>query len=357
MRKVRWGVFGTGAVAAEFVSGLAAAARDAPELHAVASRSADRAAAFARAFGAAQSYSSYDALARDPEVDVVYVATESTNHAEHAILALQHGKAVLCEKPFTVNAGEARRVIEVARRAKLFCMEGMWMRFLPIVRELKRLVGGGAIGELRLVTASLGFPYDRAHRNFDAAQGGGALLDLGVYGLSFAMHFLGRPTSVEAQAVLGATGVDEQVVVLLGFEGQRQAVVTTSLRERMTNDATLHGEGGMIRVHEPLYCPESATVVQTPWHSGARGEWRRRGRLAAFKDNAVLRAAYGRLSRARTERTIVRRRLGSGYAHEAIEVMRCLREGAQESPVMPLDESLAVVEAMDAVRARWKTGS
>ena len=356
MKRVRWGIFGTGAVAASFAEDLRVAGRSDPlELAAVASRSREKAEAFARTFGARRAYGGYEQLAADPGVDVVYVATPSSSHAAHAILALERGKAVLCEKPFTVDAGQARQVIDAARQAGVFCMEGMWMRFTPLVRELVRVVRGGSIGEPRMVNANLGFPFERdpAHRLFDPAMGGGALLDLGVYALSFAFQFLGRPTGIETQAVLGPTGVDEQVAVLLTFAGERQAIITASLRTRTSNDAVILGEAGMIRVHEPLYCPEAATIVRTHEHSGVSGGGSRSAMRSAIKRNALLREAYARITRARSERTIVQRRLGNGYAHEAIEVMRCLREGATQSPVMPLDESLAIVQTMDAIRARW----
>ncbi len=355
MKPIRWGILGTGAVAASFGEGLSALEpATGAELWAVASRSGGKAEAFARAFAVPRAYSSYEELVRDREIDVVYVATPSSEHAEHAVLALEHGKAVLCEKPFTTTAADARRVVLAARRCGLFCMEAMWMRFVPLVRELKRAVLQGAIGELRMVTANLGFPYepDPTHRLFDPALGGGAILDLGVYGVSLAFHFLGRPVGLEAQAVLGPTGVDEQVAAILRFPEGRQAIVTASLRTRTGNDATILGEAGIIRVHEPLYCPESATFVRTTKHSGVSGGMR--ARLHALKNNTLLREAYTRFVRARSERTIVRRRLGNGYAHEAIEVMRCLREGAKESPIMPLDESLAIIETVDAIRAHWK---
>jgi predicted dehydrogenase len=356
MKPIRWGIFGTGAVAASFAEDLRAVGRLEPvELAAVASRSRARADVFARTFGATRAYGSYEELAQAPDVDVVYVATPSSAHAEHAILAIERGKPVLCEKPFTVDGVQARRVIEAARRSAVFCMEGMWMRFAPLVRELRRVVSEGAVGQPRMLTANLGFPYERdpRHRLFDPAMGGGALLDLGVYALSFAFHFLGRPTGIEAQAVIGPTGVDEQVAVLLTFAGERQAVLTASLRTRMSNDAAILGDAGMIRVHEPLYCPESATIVRTKKHAGVSGGGPGRGLRGALKSNTLLREAYARITRARSERSIVRRRLGNGYAHEAIEVMRCLREGAKESPVMPLDESLAIIETIDAIRVRW----
>src|SRR5258706_11466720 len=205
---IKWGILGTGAIAAQFAEALAGVAE--ARLHAIASRSREGAEAFARDYGVPRAYASYEELVRDPDVEVVYIATPNSAHAANAILALENGKAVLCEKPFTVDAAEAKKVIEVARQKKLFCMEGMWMRFVPAVRELVSLIRSGAIGDARMLTAGLGFPfiYDPAHRVFDPRLGGGAMLDLGVYPLSLAFHLFGRPTSFVTQAVLGETRVD-----------------------------------------------------------------------------------------------------------------------------------------------------
>jgi predicted dehydrogenase len=354
--KIRWGILGTGSIAGKFAEALGGVPQG--ELRAVGSRSREGADAFARAFGVPRAYASYEELVRDPEVDVVYVATPNTAHKDHAVLALEHGKAVLCEKPFTIDAAEARVVIETARRTGRFCMEGMWTRFTPLVRELVSTVRSGAIGDVRMVTASLGFPFafDAKHRVFDPALGGGAMLDLGVYALSFVFHLLGLPTGMETQAVLGATGVDEQATALFTFPGGRQASIATSLRSRLGNDAAIFGTEGMIRVHEPLYCPESATIVRAPSTPPVGAQPPRRTRFAAARENPVLRDLYGRLTRARSETAITRRRLGNGYAHEAIEVMRCLEAGERESPLMPLDESLAIMETIDALASRWRAG-
>ena len=226
MKTVRWGILGTGTVAGHFASALALV-RDA-ELHAVASRSGDRARSFAKDFGVKRAYGAYEELVDDDRVDVVYVATPNTTHKQLVILALEHGKAVLCEKPFAMNAEEACSISDVARRSGRFCMEGMWMRFVPLMRELVTLVRRKTIGPLRLVTASVGYPcaFDATSRLFDPRLGGGVMLDLGIYALSFAFQFLGRPSGVVARAVVGASGVDEQASVLLGYPNEAQAVLS-----------------------------------------------------------------------------------------------------------------------------------
>ncbi|PTL85178.1 Gfo/Idh/MocA family protein [Vitiosangium sp. GDMCC 1.1324] len=351
---IRWGILGTGQIAGLFAKGL----REIPEarLVAVGSRSSQNAERFARQYGVARAYATYEELVRDAEVDVVYVATPHTAHREHCVLALDHGKPVLCEKPFTVNAAEATAVVAAARARGLFCMEAMWMHFVPVMRELETLVSAGTIGDVRMLTAHLGIPFEFApqHRLFDPALGGGALLDLGVYPLSLALRLMGKPIRISSQAVLGRTGVDEQCTVLLEFPEGRQAAITTSLRNRTPDDATLMGTEGMIHLHAPIYRPETLSLVRTPRIALASET----SRIREFADRLGLdRLTHNRWVReavdfVRTER-VTRRVIGNGYAHEALEVMRCLREGLWESPLMPLAESVELMRTVDAIRLEW----
>ncbi len=264
MRTIRWGLFGTGMVAGHFASALSMVPN--AELYAIASRSGNRADAFAREFGVKRAYGGYQELVDDDEVDVVYVATPNTTHRDLVVLALEHGKAVLCEKPFAMNAAEARAIADVARRTGRFCMEAMWMRFVPLMRELITIVRRGTVGPVRLVTANLGYPcaFDAKSRLFDPGLGGGVMLDLGVYALSFVFQVLGRPTDIVSRAVLGASGVDEQVSVVLGFADGAQASIAASFRCRLSNTATVHGPGGLIR------SPNPSTVPSRPRSNGLR---------------------------------------------------------------------------------------
>ncbi|QRO01338.1 Gfo/Idh/MocA family oxidoreductase [Archangium violaceum] len=354
---IRWGILGTGWIAGLFARGL----RELPDarLVAVGSRSRQSADAFAREHGATRAHASYEELVRDAEVDVVYVATTNNAHRDNCLLALEHGKPVLCEKPFTLDAAEASAVVEAARARGLFCMEGMWMHCVPVMRELESLVRAGAIGDVRMLTAQLGFPveFDARHRLFDLALGGGALLDLGVYPLALALRLMGSPTRISSQAVLGKTGVDEQCTILLEFPEGRQAAITTSIRNRTPNDATLMGTDGMIHLHEPIYRPETLSLVRAARQGGARTASRVRGYaerlgLERLAQHPRVRDVRELLQLARTQR-VTRRVLGNGYAHEALEVMRCLREGLKESPLMPLDESLELMRTVDAIRREW----
>jgi predicted dehydrogenase len=223
-------------------------------LRAVASRSEANARSFAAAHGA-----------EDPSVDAVYIATPNTVHREHALLCIDGGKPVLCEKPFTINAAEARDVVERARKKRVFCMEGMWMRFVPAARELERRVRAGDLGAVQMVNASLGyrFAFDATHRLYDPKLGGGVLLDLGVYAVSFALWILGRPVSISSEASFGTTGVDEQVSATMRFSGGQHATIAASFRARLQNEGVVMGSDGIIAAG-PLYCPESLAVSRTP---------------------------------------------------------------------------------------------
>jgi predicted dehydrogenase len=355
---VRWGIAGTGAIASLFAEGLA----DAPgaQLVAVASRSPGRADAFAARAGAKRAHGSYESLANDPEVDIVYVATPNSDHCARAAMMLESGKAVLCEKPFALDADEARKVIALAERKRVFCMEAMWMRFMPAVQELASRVREGALGDARAATIELGHPteFDPAHRVFDPALGGGALLDLGVYAVSLSHLLFGRPTSVKSQVTFAPTGVDDHVTALLGHADGRQSTIGASLRTRLSNGASVAGTSGWARLHEPLYRPDAITI--TAAHAARPGRaGNSSGVVAMARRSPMLRTAVAELRslvppalRVRG-RTIRRRYRGNGYCHEAIEAMRCVLAGQTESPVMPLSETLQVMETLDAIRHGW----
>ena len=317
-RAVRWGIVGTGGIAAAFAADLRVAP-EAGELVAVASRTPLRADAFAARVGAPRAYGSHEQLAADHDLDVVYVAVPHTAHHAAAKLALEAGKAVLVEKPFTVNRREAEDLVTTARSRGLFLMEAMWTRFLPHAVEIRRLIAEGRLGELRLVVAQFGvrFDYDPTSRMFDPALGGGALLDLGVYPVSFAAMVLGAPSEVTATADLGPTGVDAQTAVTLRYPGGRQAVAVSSMEAWLPNGATIAGRDARIDVDGMFYRPAPFTLTD------------RHGDQERF-DGAVA---------------------GGGMQFEALEVARCLRAGLTETPVLPLDETLSIMETLDRARA------
>jgi predicted dehydrogenase len=318
-RTIRWGILGTGKIAKAFATAL----KDTPAavLTAVASRSVDSATAFAGEFGShelTKSHGSYQALADDPDVDAIYIATPHPMHRENALMCLNGGKHVLVEKAFTVNRREAEDIVALARSKKLFAMEAMWTRFHPAVLEAKRIAASGEIGTVATVQGDLGFYADFGpeHRLYNPALGGGALLDLGIYPLSIAAYFLGPVKSVRAVGQIGPTGVDVQATFVLQHESGALAACTASLLARTPVEFTVCGSKGFVRLHNRFHNTEELTVEL---NDGSR----------------------------RTQRFP---RIGNGYAHEIIEVNRCLREGLTESPVMPLDETLALMGVLDEVR-------
>jgi predicted dehydrogenase len=318
MGNTRWGIIGTGKIAKEF----AAALHDTPGavLAGVSSRSSASAEAFAQEHGVAQAYGSYQALVDSPDIDLVYIATPHTEHAANALMALDAGKGVLCEKPFTMNHAEAGQVVEKARAKNLFLMEAMWSRFMPALAEVQRIIASGEIGRVNQVTADFGFTaaFDPAHRLFNRELGGGALLDLGIYPLSIAAALLGPVTSVTAQAEIGATGVDLTTGFILRHEGGGVSACACSLTAHTPVELTVSGPGGFIRMNSRFHHPESITVTRA--------------------DGVA--------------RTIATPFLGNGYVHEVIEAQRCWQAGMMESPGMTHADTLALMKVLDTIRAQ-----
>jgi dihydrodiol dehydrogenase / D-xylose 1-dehydrogenase (NADP) len=242
--EVRWGILGTGTIARQFATGL----EDLPEAEclAVGFRSKASADRFADALDIPRRYASYEDLAGDPDVDVVYVATPNVFHEENVALCLKSGKAVLCEKPLTVNAREAERLVGLAREMGLFLMEGMWTRFYPLMGRVRTLISGGAIGEARMLAADFGYrvEVDPAHRRFAPALGGGALLDVGVYCASLSSMVFGPPSEVTGLAHLGETGVDEQSAAILKHRRGQLALFSAAIRTATPQEAMVAGTGG-----------------------------------------------------------------------------------------------------------------
>jgi len=316
---IRWGILGTGSIAGQFAEGLA----ELPDaqLVAVGSRSVESANTFGTRFDVSHRHGSYEALVNDPDVDVIYVATPHSCHTENTLLALAAGKPVLCEKPFAINAREAERVIEVARKKKIFVMEAMWTRCFPLMHKLRDLLGEGAIGEPRMVTADFGFraEFQEEERLFNPAFGGGALLDVGIYPVSLASMIFGSPTQIAGLAHLGKTGVDEEAAVVLSHSRGQLAVLATAIRTDTMHDACIMGTTGRIRIASPWWRPTALTLSR--------------------KNFADERMEFP-LS-------------GNGYQFEAAEVGRCLRESRLESDVMPPAETISIMKTLDSIRAQW----
>ncbi len=349
--QIRWGILGTGYAAARFVEGL----RFVPDAEAlaVASLGEQRAREFAQQFGLPRAYGSCEDLVRDNDVDVVYIATPNSLHHAHTMLCLSGDKPVLCEKPFALNAAEGQKMADAARRRGLFCMEAMWTRFLPLMCEVRQMVRGGSIGDIRMLSVALGHPMQVQPSSglFCPELGGGALLDLGVYGISLAQNLLGDPSAVAACATIGATGVDEQSCVTLTYPGGAMAIITASLRSLGANHAVIMGATGRLRIHEPVISPlkcslrrfQDATLQASP----------RSGLMNTLESSAFVRRLAHPLKSMLSERSIVRSFQGNGKNYEAEEVVRCLREGRTESKVMPLRDTVGVLRIMDDARQQF----
>ena len=313
---IRWGILGTGKIARAFATAL----KETPHarLSGVASRGIERANAFCAEFGG-EAFGSYQALAQARDIDIIYIATPHPLHAANAIMVLEGGKAVLCEKPFTMNRREAEQVVALARARKLFLMEAMWTRFTPALQAVRQVIADGEIGVVRQLHVDFGFAAstDPLHRVNNPELGGGALLDLGIYPLSIASALLGPITSVVAQADMGPTGVDLQTAFMLRHASGAMAVCSCSLVARTPAELTVSGELGHVRMNTMFH---RATSITISTDKGAR--------------------------------TIPTPYLGNGYVHEAIEAGNCLRAGLIESAAMPHAETLALMGVMDTVRGQ-----
>ncbi|MFT4225688.1 Gfo/Idh/MocA family protein [Micropruina sp.] len=308
---IRWGIAGPGRMAAAIVPDFHQA--DNAELVAVGSRSAERAEVFATEHGVPRWHSSYEALVEDPAVQAIYIATPHPQHTDIALAAIAAGKAVLVEKAFTATVADTERIAAAARQAGVFAMEAMWTRFNPAVRHVRALIERGELGEIRGCQGDLTAfrEFDAEDRLFDPAKGGGAVLDLGVYVLSFAQHFLGTPDVVRAVGGRYSTGVEGEFSVLLGYADGRSATLAGAFTTYGPGRMMLTGTKGWVDVHPRFHRAASVTI------------WR--------------------------EKTPETLEFDSGYRYEIEHVGECLAAGLTESPIMPLDDTIAVQRIMAEV--------
>ena len=315
---IRWGIIGTGGIATAFATDLALMP-DA-SLVAVGSRSQGTADDFGERFDVPHRHATYAGLVNDADVDAVYVSTPHPGHHDAALSAINAGKAVLVEKPFTMTASEASSLIDAARSQGVFLMEAMWARWLPHMVRVRELLASRALGDVRVVIADHNqwFARDPAFRLFDPALGGGALLDLGIYPVSFASMVFSAPTRVTAVSDRAFTGVDATTSVILQYEDGAHSVLTTSLEVAGPNRAVIVGTEARIEIDSVFYAPTTFTLI---------------GRDGMVQERFDQPQAEGR-----------------GMQHEAAEVMRCIRAGKLESDVLPLRETLAIMETLDEIR-------
>ncbi len=312
---LRWGILATGGIARSFTQDLLDAGHT---VAAVGSRAPGAAQAFATEFGIPRAHGSYEQLAADPDVDVIYVATPHPMHLDAALLAIAAGKHVLVEKPFTLTAAQATRIAAAAATAGVVAMEAMWTRFLPHMVQLRALIAAGAIGDVRTVIAdhTQALPTDPSHRLQNPELGGGALLDLGIYPVSFAVDVLGLPTAMQAHASMTPTGVDRQTAMILEHEGGRQSVLHCALDTAGSNRAIVIGTQGAIELDRVWYTPTALTRYDRDWQVVERFEPEVSGR---------------------------------GMQFQAAELER--RVSGERPSSLPIDESVAIMGVLDRVRS------
>ncbi len=318
--EIRFAICGTGRMAEVMAAEIRALASENVHLAAVVSRSAARAAEFAARHTVARTYVSVEALAADDAVEAVYLATPPALHAAQIECLIAAGKAVLCEKPFTLNGQQARAVAAHARRERVLVMEAMWTRFLPAMEKTHELLRGGAIGVPQILVGGGAFmpQYNPAHHLHDRGRGGGVLLDAGVYLLSIASMTLGAVRRVTASGEVGAHGVDDHDLMLIEYDSGARALLYVSLRAKRAPDAEWIGPGGSLHLPAPVYRPTRIVL-----------------RLAGQSEQILEQPCEGR-----------------GYGYQLREFVAALRAGCTENAIMPLGETIRVMDTMDAVRAQ-----
>lgn len=314
----RIGIIGAGWIAEKMAEALAP--RNGCCVHAIASRSMEKAAAFAKKHNIAAAYGRYEDLVADPDVDLVYIATPHSHHFRHAMLALEHGKHVLVEKAFTANAGEAEILLETATDKGLFITEAIWTRYMPLSHKVKAIMESGVIGEARLLTATLSYMMEFKERILRPELCGGALLDLGVYVLNFARMYFGTDiVRTVSNCHLGPTGMDMLECISLSFADGRMANLQAGTLCLNDRQGIISGTEGYIRV-DNINCPETIEVYRN----------------------------YELVERHTKPIDMV-----NGYEYQVFECRRCIEEGLLESPMMPHEETLGIMKQMDALRKEW----
>ena len=319
-KKVKFGILGCGNIAGAFASDIPLTKHC--ELAAVASRTKKKAEEFAKKYKAPKAYGSYEELVEDPEVDVVYVATPHPFHMDNSLLAIKAGKHVLCEKPITMNAAELRKLITAAKKQNVFLMEGMWTRFFPAMVKLRKWLAEDKIGKIMTVEADFGVKFEVGpeHRIFNPELGGGALLDLGIYPVSFAAMVYGKqPKKISSSVAFHSPGVDNHTSLTFEYDNGELGILGCSSKVFYKEEARIYGEKGMITVNEKFFCPNSISL---------------------------------RMNR-KQDKTFEFANPGTGFLYEADHVAGCITKGKAVSDIMPLEESLEIQKTLDKIRAKW----
>ncbi|KQO32691.1 oxidoreductase [Flavobacterium sp. Leaf82] len=315
-KSIKWGIIGLGNIANQFAADLMLL--DDANLFAVASRDNDKAIAFAKKYNCSKSYDSYEALFKDDQVDIIYIATPHDSHAELSIKALENGKHVLCEKPLALSYKDAVRMVEASKKNNKFFMEAFWTRFIPSVKEIIEKVDQGIIGDLKYVKADFAFYADEKQggRLFDKNLGGGALYDIGVYPLFLSYILLGFPKEIFAKSIYHKNGIDLQTSMILQYENA-QAILLASIVSESDMKATISGTQGHIELNSPWYIANGYS-----------------------------------LSKKDKEETFSLSNLGIGYTHEAIECHNCIRNNQIESKLWSHQNSLDLSKITEEVKTQ-----
>jgi predicted dehydrogenase len=313
---INWGILGTGFIANKFATALKCVPN--AKLLAVGSRTIENSLSFAQAYNVPKAYGSYEELAKDSNIDVVYIATPHVFHCENSLLCLENNKAVLCEKPFAMNEREVLSMVSKAREKKVFLMEAFWTRFLPTILKIDEIIKSGAIGEIVHLKSDFGSnpEYDPNGRFFNPHLGGGSLLDIGIYPVFIALFLLGEPANITSEAVIGKTGIDESLSVTFKYDGNKIANLYSSMVAQTPVETDICGTKGRIRLSRMWFFTNNFTVTMND------------GTSEYFEFNFPC----------------------NGYEFEAIEVTNCLLNGQTESRMIPLDFSLKLIRLLDKIR-------
>lgn len=317
---INWGIMATGKIAHTFAKAVNAA--EGAKLYACASRDGAKAAEFGKLYGAEKSYGSYEELAADPNVDIVYVASPMSCHYENVKLCFEHGKNVLCEKSITMNSAQLEELVKIAKEKDLFFMEAMWTKCLPSFLNAKEWVRSGRIGEIKAIRADFSNPvdFDPTDRLFRPELGGGALLDLAVYPITFITAFLGfEPMKISSSVNFGNGGVDTDEAVIFKYE-KAFASMTAGFNMENENRAVIVGTEGRIAFDPWFFCTDTVRLFD--------------------KTNKLLEGS-------------VTPHLCNGYEYEILEAQKCLSEGRKESALNPLSDTMGVMKIMDGLRRDW----
>ena len=318
IKKYNWAILGLGKIANKFAQDLLLTEQG--NLYAVASRSQEKADAFAKEYKADKAFGSYEAMMADKNIDVVYIATPHVFHCEKTLMCLDAGFHVLCEKAFGMNEQEVQSMVDKAKEKNLFLMEALWTRFIPSTEKVLQMIADDVVGDVRLVKADFGFiaKFDANGRLFNRKLGGGSLLDIGIYPVFLSLLTLGKPKTIQAFAQMTSTDVDLNCAMFFEYENGQRAILDSTLDAATSIEGWIHGTKSMIKMNNRFHHSERLEVMDS-------------------KLNII--------------ETIDLPFVGNGYYHEALEVMECLDNGQTESQKMPLSFSLDLIQTLDKIRA------